>query len=56
MLTPASTSFSYVEADIPAGMTLTAWRVAEARPKAQRRLRLPRMPRLAPGLTPHPAG
>jgi hypothetical protein len=52
----SSFAFSYVESDVPTGMTLSAWRAAEPRRKPQRRLRMPRLPRLAPGLTPHPAG
>ena len=53
MPSPASAAFSYVESDIPAGVTLAAWRTAQPQPRRAWRFRLPR---LAPRLTLHPAG
>lgn len=52
-LTPTSTSFAYVESDIPEGQTLVGWRLdldaaRRAERDARRSFRLPRLPRLRP--------
>jgi hypothetical protein len=47
-----SHAFSYVESDVPDGMTLTGWRAAEAGPRTARRSSARRLARRVAGLTP----
>lgn len=51
-LSPTSTSFAYVECDVPEGQTLVEWRLEldaarRAERDANRTLRLPRLSRLS---------